>query len=190
MGFLLSCLYIFFELSPYSFPLRLHICCLSIFTLIFILLAVMTVHLPPDQIYYWSLCISSTVPSPRKYVTFPRKDNKQCIPFHTPLTLFPLGTCCEAGCWVDSSGPEVVPEGLLMGCKCFVQPCHLCRAGARDSNVKNIWWGLWESLRTVCFHALGSLACYWGQARNSVFTCLASLPSRRLFSYQSIRISH
>lgn len=140
---------LFLQLSPYSFPLSLHVCCLSIFILIFILLGVMTVHLPPDQICYWSLCISSTVPSPKICVIFPKKDNTQCIPFPTPLACFPLGTCC-AGCWFDSGGPEVVPEGLLTGCRCSVQPCHLCRAGARDSNVKNIWWGLWEILRTVC----------------------------------------
>lgn len=131
MGFPLSCLYFFFQLSPCSFPYSLHVYCVSIFSLIFILLGVMTVRLLPDQMHYSSLCTSSTIPSPRKCIIFPKKGNTGCIPLP-----------CEAGCQVVTGGPEVVQEGLLTGCSCSVQPCHLHSAGAYDSNVKNIWWGL------------------------------------------------
>lgn len=92
----------------------------------------MAVRLPPDQMRCCSLCTSSTVPSPRKWVIFPKKDNAQ----HIPLTLFPLGICCGAGCQVFTGGPEVVPEGLWAGCSCSIQPCCLHSAGSYNSKVK------------------------------------------------------
>lgn len=176
IGFLLSCLYFFLQLSPYSFPYSLRVYCLSIFIVTFIPLGEMTVCLPPDQMHYWSLCTSSTVPSPRKCVTFPNKDNTQCIPFPIPLTLFPLGICSEAGCQVVTGGPEVVPAGLLTGCSCSVQPCHLSSAGAYDSNVKNIWWGLWENLRTVCVPCAGK-SCMLLRSGSQLCIYLLGFPS-------------
>lgn len=190
MGFFLSCLYFFFQLSPYSFPYTLHGYHLLIFILIFIFLGVMTTHMPPDQACSWSLCTSSTVLSPRKCIIFQKEENMGCIPFPIPPTLFPLGICMKPGCQVVPGGTEVVPEGLWTDCAAPSSPAPYAVLVPITKMLKTCG-GACEEIWGLCvFHALGNLACYWGQAHNCVFTCLASPPSRWLFSYQPIRISH
>lgn len=58
LDFLLSWMYLFFLLCPYSLPYNFDVYCLLVFILIFILLGVIMVHQPPDQMHYCNLCAS------------------------------------------------------------------------------------------------------------------------------------
>lgn len=90
---------------------------------------------------------------------------------------------------------------LPVGQKWCLRDCELAAAAPSSHAAYAVLVLTTQKLKTyggVCkeiwglcvFLALGSLACYWGQSRNRVFTCLASPPSCQLFSYQPIRIKH